>query len=353
MVEPVLTSYSSSQQQQQDYMGWKLEFNSTSLASGPSARFDFAFASTPDRSLTMLYGGTGNKFVTLSDLWMFDHQESTWTQIERKEGKAWPPALKDASAVMCGKHFYVIGGKSGKTSVNGQIWKFDLSLREWIVVNNDSNEEQVKIASKFGHFTTCVDNSYILMFGGSDVNDNFYNQVYVFSLINYQFTEIKPVGNSPVISPRMYAPILYSAMSHSSIYVFGGYVKSGNGSVNTDDMWKFSLITKEWTQINKQQVWPPARSGQSIFQTSTSSSAFFIFGGEALSSQGMNDVWYFDMILEQWHVVKSLNVVPTGRLGSMVIQRSLSAPNQFILFGGVTGWQVTKILDDMWSGYLL
>lgn len=330
---------------------WKL-INFDQQQAIPSPRFDFAVASTPDHSLSFLYGGVNNSWGIMNDFWILNHQNLQWTKIVKDSSDdLWPPALRDAAGVFCLGEFYLFGGKSNGGTVSSDVWKFSLALRKWSIVNRGKDEEQAKIASKFGHSATCIGGSFIIIFGGSDKNNNLYNQLYLFS--NGTFTEIEPKGQDR-ISPRMYTPIIFNPID-SSLYAFGGYVKiSANESANNDELWQFDLLAKQWKQIEKQHsaIWPPARSGHNLFKTSQFSNNFYIFGGELLNGLGTNDMYSFNILTSQWSAISmDGNTAPSGRLGSAFIQKSYSS-EEYILFGGVSGWTNTKILGDEWIASL-
>ncbi|KAG2391997.1 hypothetical protein C9374_013482 [Naegleria lovaniensis] len=318
----------------------------------PSPRFDFAYASTPDYSLSFLFGGVNSSWSIMNDFWILEHQHLKWTKIVKENNDdLWPPALRDAAAVFCLGDFYVFGGKSTGGSVSGDVWKFNLSLRKWSIVNRGKDEDQAKIASRFGHSAICIGNSFIVIFGGSDKNNNFYNQLHLFN--NGTFTEIEP--NGPVtIPPRMYTPIIFNP-TDSSLFAFGGYVKiSANESANNDELWQFDLLRKQWKQIEKQNsaIWPPSRSGHNLFKTTQFSNNFYVFGGELLNGLGTNDMYSFNVITSQWTVIPTQgNSSPPGRLGAAFIQKSYSS-GEYILFGGVSGWTNTKVLGDEWLASL-
>ncbi len=100
-----------------------------------------------------------------------------------------------------------------------------------------------------------------------------------------------------------------------NLWLFGGWLKTEDDLVSTNDVWMYNRTTKLWTWIagsstpeiagNYGQVgiespgrFPGSRRGSSAWVDS--SGKVWIFGGRGLSASRLNDLWRFDPVSKNW-----------------------------------------------------
>ncbi|KAL9642700.1 hypothetical protein ABK040_009779 [Willaertia magna] len=344
-----------------------------------SNRFDFAYDTIS--SYTFIYGGTTSNWKTSNEFWLFHHESNTFQQIhpttnnkDQKQQQQWPTSVKDASAVICGNAFYLIGGMNNEKQVVEQFWKYNITKRIWTnesltsmieknhnTSNHYENHKQTftqnEIIGRAGHSLLCYDNKIIILFGGTLKNGDFSNDIYTYQVDTKVWTKIEPTRSMLKPLPRMYTPIITSE-NNKELYLFGGYVKNDSNTFNSDDLWKFSFEERVWTRIvknNNNGSWPPARSGNNIFKYRKD--VFYIFGGEGIDTIGLNDIWQFNYRTNVWKKIENSNeenseIIPI-RLGSGLFPITESGDDgnslRFYVMSGVSGWENTKIYRDLWT----
>ena len=79
-----------------------------------------------------------------------------------------------------------------------------------------------------------IADTYLIVFGGSDLNSKFYNDVFYFDLLKKNWMKVNAVGKIP--TPRAdHSAILYG----TTMWVFGGASKDGY----LNDLYSFNIET--------------------------------------------------------------------------------------------------------------
>jgi N-acetylneuraminic acid mutarotase len=106
---------------------WTLDSNGwreiTPSASPPPRHF-YAMAFDDERSIALLFGGNSAE-GELNDVWVFDVQQETWSQLEQP-GEAPSPRQGHDAAWVAGDGLYVFGGNDGSSDLN-DLWLLTLS----------------------------------------------------------------------------------------------------------------------------------------------------------------------------------------------------------------------------------
>lgn len=117
-----------------------------------------------------------------------------------------------------------------KNSQNSNIEEF-FNTKEFIWEKLNSQGEVPK--PRRGHSMVLIE-SLIVIFGGSDLNNNFYNDLYIFDLLKNTWMKINHFGDIP--SPRAeHSAVVYG----TTIWIFGG--ASRDGYLN--DLYSFNIET--------------------------------------------------------------------------------------------------------------
>lgn len=244
-----------------------------------------------------LYGGCDQVIpVQYADLWKFDPVTNEWTwmkgpggvyqcPIYGTKGVSSPnntPGIRyfgTGSTVDTSGNFWVFGGFACGSVMN-DLWKFDPGTLEWTWISGDSIPGQPGIFGTYqvpgvnniptsrGEFSTMWtdDNNNLWLFGGQDQSLNgSENDLWRFNILTNEWTwmhgsnisgaigiyGIQGVSN-PLNTPGARWSYAHWKDSDGNIWLFAGidYDSIGNIAYSLDDLWKFDLMTNEWTWIN-------------------------------------------------------------------------------------------------------
>jgi len=176
------------------------------------------------------------------------------------------------------------------TSANGQF----PDRRAFFGANYWDNGEVVVI---FGGVRYNVDLSFLLPFG----------DIWFYSVENREWTPVQPVNDGPGL--RL-APNV--AIYQNDMYVFGG-LKATFQVAN--DMWKFNLITRKWTQlIPENAVGSPGPVYLGSFRLDEARRNIILMGGNipiAASGAQTNTTWSYSIRDNTW---TELSFLERGRI---------------------------------------
>ena len=128
---------------------------------------------------------------------------------------------------------------------------------------------------------------------------------------------------------------------NGNLYIFGGHVERGSHSYYYDDMWVLSHQST-WREIEKKDVWPPARRGHAAAHADD---LLVIVGGRQHHSECLRDAWAFNTTSEVWkktstppkgsgygcrwgHSATAIPPIPTAKDGSVQSEHTVA------VFGG-------------------
>ncbi len=372
----------------------------------------------------------GSTSASYNDLWRYDMNldEWVWLSGSSSTGQAGTygtlgvasvtnnPGARLGSATWSDSNgdLWLFGGYGyGQTTTSGQgnlqdLWKYTVADNKWMWVSGAKN---VSAAGNYGvqgqaaatntpsprnNAITWVDNSGNLwMFGGygmaPDMTQGYFNDLWKYDLTLSMWIWVS--GNSTVMSLGTYGTKgVASALNKPSgrqssvawkdnsgnLWLFGGFGKSSittNGPLN--DLWKFDLITSQWTWMSGSNI-PTASSVFGIKGTPsitntpgarenavgwTDGNNFWLHGG-AMSSSIYNELWMYNVTNGTWvwvdgsaspnqlGVYGTKNILsPANVIGSR--QRACATKDingNFILFGG-TGYGSIDggNLNDVWK----
>lgn len=309
------------------------------------------------------FGGGGYSNVTFQhiprrsdNLWMYDTSTELWTFLG---GNGVTPANKgtygtkgvyassnspgariNAVGWVSDSKLYLFGGNgyegvtANSIGMLNDLWEYDPSINQWKWLSGENTISQTNNYGIIGVEATTnypsaregsnswVYNQKLYLFGGVNNNLERYNDLWVFDLITENWTWI-----------------------------------SGTNTVNNEG----SYGTKNLTTINNL---PPSRydSNSAIYNDK-----FILFGGNGDGNSRFNDLWEYNVSLNQWTWISGSNIVdqfgnygvintpsnannPGGRKSSSLILKD----NNLYLFGG-NGYSENSngFLNDIWSFNLL
>jgi uncharacterized protein (TIGR03437 family) len=148
--------------------------------------------------------------------------------------------------------------------------------------------------------------------------------------LNYTFL---PTG-APSPTPRVDGTIAYDA-AERQLWMFGG-----QDSAPKDDLWAYSLRTKQWRAVETASA-PPARFGHTLLLDPVRR-RLIVFGGQARGF--FSDVWAFDIAAGVWRPLAADEAGPTRRYGHSAIYDPVH--DRMVISHGFTN---SGRFDDTWA----
>jgi hypothetical protein len=314
-------------------------------------------------------------------------------------------------------NLWLFGGWHGSVIPGGyrqDLWKYNSLINQWTWMKGSVGSNSPGIYGVQG--VPSVSNNpsarisalmwidyqgNVWLFGGYGNSSNGFgslSDLWKFDVITNEWTWIK--GDSTINSMGSYGAkgIPNSSNSPSSrhgsvafkdpagnLCLFGGMNQLPSSSNVLNDLWRYNLLTNEWTWIsgssnaNVYGIYgtigvptsfnsPGSRSHHSSWQDQTGN--IWIFGGSGLSANGfgsLNDLWSYDWSSGNWTWIKGNNILvdQPGIYGTRAIPDTSNLPGSrmaasswkdnngnFWLFGGfgyTGGSPVTAGLADLWK----
>jgi hypothetical protein len=217
----------------------------------------------------------------------------------------------------------------GNTVLNDG-WKFSVPAQSWSQVVPYGTGP----TARYGHGLVPLDDSRLLLFGGSDYGNNFSNETWIYDTQTNCWTQsISPV--SP--SPRAFFA-LTADPGNNKVVLFGGKDQEGN---LLSDTWVFDIASSSWSQCSPGSH-PGGRTGASM-TVNTGNGLLYLFGGREGPgfSSLKQDLWSYDVAADTWAFL--LNGGPSAREDAALYfdQRY----GQVVLFGGA---DIGGLLNDVY-----
>lgn len=149
----------------------------------------------------------------------------------------------------------------------------------------------------------------------------------------FTYTLLGSSGLQP--SPRFDGTITYDATDRT-IYLFGG-----QDSAARNDLWAYSLATRQWSEVSVAGARPPARFGHTLI-FDTVRRRVVVFGGQA--SGFFSDVWAFQIASGSWVQLSANDAGPNRRYGHSGIYDA--ARDRLVISHGFTD---EGRFDDTWA----
>lgn len=294
-------------------------FVQLSPATAPAARGRYAMATDAARNQLLLHGGrtregTSGTYTVFDDLWAFDMATDTWTQL----AEGGPPARSNHTMVVAGDRLILFGGNDSDDGLTfgplSDLWAYDLNAGTWSELRYSGDDPGARL---FHSATVSDDGATLYVYGGGDENaffGPFFKDLYALDLNSLVWTRLDS-GRSNAPDGRIWATLNYDA-PRGRLLLFGGHDDGSLG--NTNQLWAYDLNALAWSEVQAGDIQTGDASGFCDFPADfvtpdlnlperrnahaadlSPDGQLYIFGGKT-DCGSVNDLWSLDVASATW-----------------------------------------------------
>jgi hypothetical protein len=299
-----------------------------------------------------IFGGqAGGSYF--NDVWTLDLNTLTWDRLFLNTSGTvntdFP--VQRRTAVMsidpAGQNLYVATGQRSDGTNYNDIWRFNLSTKDWTKLCNTSPCNDVGGGNapdiRYGAAGATHNGDLIVSHG---FQGGRYDDTWRFDVDTGQWQNISPASNLPI--GRC---LLDGAAVGNKFIIHGG---QSNSDTYRADTWILDTGSQIWTEVatggtegvNK----PDGRFYQSLVEYEAENGVL-LFGGRDNSTR-FNDVWFLDLSQNTWSELSPTGTPPAARRSQSAtwMQGNSSQSPGMLVFGGSTasGDAAANALADVW-----
>jgi len=283
----------------------------------------------------IIYGG-GHYQQTLGDMWQLESDSMIWTQINPQNNG--PYLLRSQCAVFNSydTSMVLFGGVEYPGGyISDELWIFNLNSFLWTEIEPTGLWPP---PTRCNYATYWPEEHKMVMFGGRNEAER-YSTTWILDLHDYTW-EIVTYQNTPP-SPREGSPILI-IQGTSTMMIYGGYCP---GPEYIDELWTLDLMSGEWTQHFPDYPHPIARGYCPLIYDKEHSRVLLFSGFSAYSGPGLNDLWQIGLDSMQYTELFPTGTIPSPR-GRFTTIIGGFAGHKATIFGGSHNYQL--YYDDIY-----
>lgn len=221
-------------------------------STGPSPRMGHRMIYDPVNKRAILFGGSlwdqgASRYTFYNDLWSYDVEDGTWTEIET--GLKPPGRFNHMMAYISETHQIVLFGGFTSQDRIGDTWIYDIDGNTWTRVDTDVAPSPRSDAA------FCYDPRYgvAILFDGYGLNDDHPNDTWVFNVTSHHWTR-----KSPEASPKpQYGHYMVFDTVNQKAIMYGGHWSYGGGAHGySDGVWTYDYQTDTWTKVDDATALP-------------------------------------------------------------------------------------------------
>lgn len=295
----------------------------------PSARTLASAVYDPVAHAMVVFGGE-DAGARRNDIWALDLANHTWTELTPGGGSMPAGRITPASVYDVDHHQMLMfsGRGAGGTFLN-DTWAFDLNANTW----SQFTPAGAVPAIRYG-VATCYDvvGQTQVTFAGFTFQGRF-DDTWRFDPAVGEWSDVSPVS-SPL--ERCLHGACYDAINRRMI-MYGGQ----NGGA-LGDIWSFDLATETWTELTP--LTGPDPRWFSTFEYDRLNHRVTMFSGNRNVAGLANDVWVFDLSLDEWIELFPGGTPPSAREGAVAVY--VQSEDRIVVFGGE---DAGGLRNDVWS----
>lgn len=199
------------------------------------------------------------------------------------------------SAVVYKNSMFVFGGGSSTATTFNDLWRFDLSSRQWVRPISMGNYPSPKACATMVSYK-----NFLILFGGWRHPSTFppyqswrlFDELHAYNITENRWMSMNTLDGPPAVTG-------HSATIHNdSMIIFGGYSQEEHNGASKNDLWALNLKTLVWTKKETSQLRPAPRYGQ--FQVALSENHLLVMSGCGGPNNMFTDAWLLDMTKDPW-----------------------------------------------------
>lgn len=201
------------------------------------------------------------------------------------------------------------------------------------------------ITKRFSH-AACVHGNSMYVFGGCTTNSTTFNDLWRFDLSKRQW--IRPLTMGAYPTPKAYTSMI---CYRDSLILFGGWTYSSTSQYYHDwtvfnEMHYYNITTNQWILVNTKNTPPPMAGHSAVIENDH----MIVFGGLYKTSlqahmQCSNDIWVLDLKTLIWRKQPTSSPKPATRYGQSLIKLN---NNSIMILGGVQTIRNKCVYNDCW-----
>ena len=260
-----------------------------------------------------------------------------------------PPIRYSHTAQAINDKLYVFGGYGGKSGNDflNDLWVYDPENNTWTELepnqnNKNNNKNKNKIPQKrYSHSAQTINNK-MYVFGGYN-DTNLLNDLWVYDPTNNSWEEkIKndEYGEGLSRKPQMTKPTKRDGQSltkiNDKLYLIGG---SGFFE-NLFDIWEYDPLTNIWTDLSK--TYPSSRTHHTAINLNNK---IYVYGGTREKSEYENKITYYNDLIV-YDIQKQIWTECDSCSIKRYLHSAINFENRMFVFGGYDG---STYLNDLWE----
>ncbi|HYM40685.1 MAG TPA: kelch repeat-containing protein [Thermoplasmata archaeon] len=310
---------------------WTLRGSQLPGRDAPSWVYD----SRADRFI--LFGGSVTSSTVTNSTWSYDYANNTWTNITPIAGPS-PRAIASMVYDAHADRAILFGGSPAFPVSLSDTWIFDYKNRTWTNVTKTTHPPSRVFAAMA--YDPVDDKSLLFGGAGGPYGNVMYADTWAYDYSTDTWSLRSPAG-SP--SGRFGATMAYDPVAQATLE-FGGLTISGTSLAFSNDVYSYAYTANAWTHLLP-PVSPPGRAAGAMAYDATAQ-RFILFGGTGglLVSSYRNDTWAYSSASNRW---ANLTPVHSPMPRSDAVMDFDVKAGRSVLFGGAS--TSSTPLDDAWS----
>ncbi len=224
---------------------WAYNFNTNTWtdmnpATRPAGRDGHAMTYDAESDRVILFGGNKGDLIGSDETWAFDFNNNTWTNVNpgtRPAGR-WIHAMAYDSE---SDRVILFGGAVGvKPYPSNDVWAYDFNTNTWTNMNRVTRP-----ASRWGHAMAYdAESDRVILFGSHSLG--FDHETWVYDFNNNTWTNMDPATGPPGRSGHFMA---YNDES-DRVVLFGGIMGFLGNAERNDETWTYDVNWNSWIRAN-------------------------------------------------------------------------------------------------------
>ena len=259
-----------------------------------------------------LYGGMDSNYEQFTQhIWIYASISNTWTQ-HNTTGETPTHTIQSTATIITNNNtsqLVLFGGSDGDYNYSNDIHILNFQTYQWKQMSSKGTKPRARCAHVQWSTPTVI-----VVFGGRGLGVNF-NDIHQLDIASMTWTQPSTFGEPP--SHRAFCS--YTKKGNEG-FVFGGH---GKGAGYHNDLHAFNLVTNTWRLLNTHGPLPPGRQYATM---NTVRCELFICGGEDDHDDVLSDCWAFNTEKEVWRKLGNFD----GRCGHTACE----VGDKVLVFGG-------------------